>query len=214
MTIREIIELLREQGHEITARERADGGLRITSIDGTKYEGSKGNEVARTMTGSKLSEARVNQLNVIIKGSSKKKKLQLSEDMKSEIKRIQAMYRKRAKITGISGMPTRANLRYTLKHYGEEEAWRRLQQSERYVKGLAYDEQIDWVKTYLKSLVIDRPELLSKMEELINEIERKREYLPEQVIEGIMQYCYGWLEGALKFEDFISSSKNLLSQVK
>ena len=214
MTIREIIDLLRNQGHEITARERTDGGLRITSIDGVKYEGSRGNEVARNMTGARLSEARIKQLNVIIKGSSKKKKLQLSQEMKDEIKRIQAMYRKKTKLTGITGMPTRSNIRYTLKHYGEKEAWRRIQQSERYVKGLAYDDQIDWIKTYLKSLVIDRPKYLSKMEELINEIENKREILPEQIVEGILQYCYGWLEGAMNFDDFINASKTLLKQVK
>lgn len=207
MTIREIIELLREQGHEITARERADGGLRITSIDGTKYEGSKGNEVARTMTGSKLSEARVKQLNVIIKGSSKKKSTQLPEDLKKEIKRVQRIFRKNK----IKGMPTRKNIRYAYKHYGEQEAWRRLGQSERYAKGLAYDENIEWLMKHLE--MYKDSESSSYIDRILQKIKSKKSVLTEDALQGIYQQLYAWQEGAIDLKDFFQNVMNILASL-
>ena len=60
MTVRELINELIKQGHKVKFRERSASegkGVRITSIDGVHYTGSKGNEEARAILGVKLSEA-------------------------------------------------------------------------------------------------------------------------------------------------------------
>ena len=56
-TLRNLIQELIKEGHEIEYRERTDRGLVVTSIDGVKYKGKKGNQVVRSLTGASLSRA-------------------------------------------------------------------------------------------------------------------------------------------------------------
>lgn len=51
MTLREIVNQLRQGGSTVTFRKRKDGSIVIKSIDGTKYKGKLGNWTARLMTG-------------------------------------------------------------------------------------------------------------------------------------------------------------------
>lgn len=61
MRLIKVVEKLRAEGHTVTTKKRKDGGFKITSIDGVKFSGVKGNATARAMTGEKLSTQQLAQ---------------------------------------------------------------------------------------------------------------------------------------------------------
>lgn len=60
-TLREVVAYLKARGVDIEFKERPDGSLRITSIDGIKYAGSEGNNKAREAAGMEMSAAQKEQ---------------------------------------------------------------------------------------------------------------------------------------------------------
>ncbi len=70
MNLREIVKLLRDNGVSISYRKRNDGSIVIKTINGTKYSGKEGNEMARAMTGQQLSAAQYSQKIAAIKKSN------------------------------------------------------------------------------------------------------------------------------------------------
>ena len=143
MTLKEIVKVLESQGHSIKFVVRTDGSIRITHIDGSKrFSGSTGNAIARAMVGATLSEARTTQLAKIRTPKKKwghKKLDPLPDEVTKAIRRVQRLYRKAG---AKSGIPTRKHYRENLKRFGKEEADRLLRQSERYIMGLAYEENV------------------------------------------------------------------------
>lgn len=145
MKLKDIIKELQEQGFVVKFRERSASegkGVRITSINGVHYTGSKGNEEARAILGLKLSTAQTIHLAKITtpKGQfGHKKKEPIDENIKKQIRSLQRKFKKR----GIKeGMPTLRNYRYVKEKYGVEEANRLLEGAGRYVKGIAYIKNI------------------------------------------------------------------------
>lgn len=61
MKLIKVVEKLKAEGHQVTIKKRTDGGIKITSIDGVKFSGIKGNTTARAMTGEKLSTQQLAQ---------------------------------------------------------------------------------------------------------------------------------------------------------
>ena len=61
MKLIKVVEKLRAEGHTVTTKKRTDGGIKITSIDGVKFSGIKGNTTARAMSGEKLSTQQLAQ---------------------------------------------------------------------------------------------------------------------------------------------------------
>lgn len=61
VTLREVVDFLRAKGVNISFKERPDGSLRITSIDGIRYAGSEGNNKAREAAGMEMSAAQKEQ---------------------------------------------------------------------------------------------------------------------------------------------------------
>lgn len=137
MKLREIIQQLQSEGHQITFKNRIDTkgrlrGIRITSIDGTKYSASTGNIVARQMLNVDLSLKQSQQLETIIRRVKP-----LPEDIQKQIRRVQRLSRKRIK-AGEEKVPKlkTKNIRYTIQKYGEEEARKQIKDFERKVKKL------------------------------------------------------------------------------
>lgn len=62
MTNRDIVKKLRSEGHTVSYRARKDGSIRIKSIDGKKFKDSQGNNEARRMAKSELSDKVRHQL--------------------------------------------------------------------------------------------------------------------------------------------------------
>lgn len=157
MTVKEIVQQLRSEGHRVTTYQRMDvqgrkRGLVIRSIDNIHYTGSKGNEIGRVMVGAKLSEYQqeaMNRLNKVSKKTGKKfsnrpvsqRRLQkIDREITDRLKDIQKEYRKRGREYGL---PTLTKYRYHLKTHGKDVADKMLAQAERYAKGLVYKENVD-----------------------------------------------------------------------
>lgn len=151
--IRDIVEQLRSLGYDVKTYQRTDikgrkRGVVIRSINNVYYQGSKGNIIARQIVGASLSEYQTEQLERLNKPSqtvshlpvSKRRKEPLPEDVVKKLRKLQREYRKKGKEYGL---PTTAKYRWNLKNKGKEEADRLLEQASRYVKGLAYDENIE-----------------------------------------------------------------------
>ena len=141
MTAREMASELKKRGHKVKFTVRKDGSIRITEIDGVKYPASQGNAYARQILGVQLSGRRQAQLDKISlpKGKKRKKKgkaepSEEEKDLRKRTKRVQRIWRENKQEGTISWK----NVEWTLHHFGYREAKERLEQSERYAKGLAY----------------------------------------------------------------------------
>lgn len=146
MTLRSIVQKLREEGHRVSYRVREDGSIRVTSIDGRKFAAkySEGNAEARLIAGAPLSERRTRQLQRgrttraanLAKKAKAPKKAPLPTEIRKALRRAQRLIRKKGKSTGTI---TAENVRYNIETYGEEEALARLNATSRYYQGYAYE---------------------------------------------------------------------------
>lgn len=185
MKIKDVIKELESIGYNVSFYKRKDGGIRITRINGETFRGSSGNQKARNIVGTTLSEAQVRALGKLKtpkgKGSyNKRRKAPLDEETKKRIQKLQRVYRKSGKA---EGKPTIRNYRYIVKEKGKAEADRLLRQAERRILGLAYTENVDWILIKLKQIQNRFPS--KKLEQAIKEIENKRENFREKWIHEI-----------------------------
>lgn len=143
MKVKDIIKELQRQGYQVKFRQRSikEGqGIRITSINGSRFTGSQGNIYARSLLGTELSSVQRRHLESIRTpkkqfGSTKQTLIEVDEDTKRKIRNIQAKFRRRGLKEGV---PTLRNYRYVLRNYGKAEADRLLEGASRYSKGMAY----------------------------------------------------------------------------
>ena len=159
MKLIEIIRELQRQGNVINYYHRKDGGYIITSINGIKYRGATGNNVARSMLGTTLEESISSNKGLIRtlgknisykKGRAKKEKL--DEDVKKSLRRVQRKWRKNFKDKKGYGTITTRAVREHLKKYGKEATLEHLKQLENYSKGIAYDKNIEALASYIRDL--------------------------------------------------------------
>ena len=208
MTIRDIIQIMKDANMDVSFYVRKDGGIRITKINGKSFSGSKGNVEARKIVGATLSEARIRQLAKLKtpkgKGSyNKRRRQKLDEETKKEIRRLQRLYRKNKTK---SGAPTQRNYRYVMEHYGKKEADRLLKQSDYYARGVAYDENVDALIARLES---DMSKLsdksASKIRAIIDKLESMKGILREEVLGEILDTSgalYRWEKGEINVDEF------------
>lgn len=158
-TLKEIVADLRALGHNVEVYQRMDiqgrkRGLIIRRIDGISFQGSKGNEYARNLVGASLSQYQQEQMKRLNEpqgnsekalnklAPSKRKKEALDKETQARLRRIQRLYRKKG---AEYGLPTTAKYRWNVEHFGKAEAERLLSQAERYAKGLAYEDNIQYL---------------------------------------------------------------------
>ena len=65
MTTRQLVQQLQSQGYQVKYHIRKDGGVLISSINGAKFKGAKGNIYARQLLGVEISQRRSQQLSKI-----------------------------------------------------------------------------------------------------------------------------------------------------
>lgn len=159
MKLIEIIRELQRQGNVINYYHRKDGGYIITSINGIKYKGATGNNVARSMLGTTLEESISSNKGLIRtlgknisykKGRVRKEKL--DEDVKKSLHRVQRKWRKMFKDKKGYGTITTKTIREHLKKYGKEATLEHLKQLENYSKGIAYDKNVEALASYVRDL--------------------------------------------------------------
>lgn len=159
LTMIKVVAELQAQGHTIDYYVRNDGGILIRSIDGRKYTGASGNAVAREMAGATISEARVKQLKHITEKRVKARKrrkppVPFSKTIQTEFQRVRKIWNKRFKAKEGKPHPAgyfdKSRIQYSLEHYGEEEALRRISEAERYATGYAYTKNIEILAGFIR----------------------------------------------------------------
>lgn len=204
MTIKEIAELLAQQGHEVSFRKRADGGYIITRIDGVSFKGATGNIQARKITGAELSHARSFQLARIKPpknvAPTKRKLTALPDDLKKELKKVQRLWRK--KHADIGGTISVRGLRYQYEHYGYDIAKASLNKAFRYSQGYAYIENVQWLIERLRQ-DMNKADLQDStaLSDIINRIQEKMLSFKEEWISEIYQELYEYEKGSLSAND-------------
>lgn len=153
MTLRELVNELRAQGHQIEYYNRKDGSILIRSIDGVDYkDGAAGNKMARAMGQSlnlnaELSQARKTQLKII---KPKGKRTKLPKALEVKLKKVQKLYNKN-KIPISQGRITKKQIRQIVSEEGEKAAMKKLTQAQRYAEGYATNATIDAFLTAIES---------------------------------------------------------------
>ena len=158
MTLRNIVNALRSQGHRVRFVERKDGSIRVTRVDGQRFSArlSTGNKVARAMAGQTLSERRSRQLETQRKYHAAKRAHRVRTRalptvkiaMMKEIRKAQAKIRR----LGGKGTITTKNVRYIIEQYGEEEAYKRIRATVRYYQGYAYIDNVLFLTRRIEAL--------------------------------------------------------------
>ena len=165
-TLRNLIQELIKEGHEIEYRERTDRGIVVTSIDGVKYKGKRGNQVVRSLTGASLSRAQrvqLHDLSLIKKGKrevtrarakrimegetfslpkprGRKRVEPLPEEFQKELRKLQYLWRKNQ--VKAKGKPTTKKLRQLIEYAGKERSLEYLKRQQMYAKGYTYPEAV------------------------------------------------------------------------
>ena len=151
MTLRELVNELRKQGHQVEYYNRKDGSILIRSIDGVDYkDGASGNKVARAMgqalnLNAELSQARKTQLKII---KPKGKRTPLPKALEVKLKKVQKLYNKN-KVPISQGRITKKLIREIYQQEGAESARKKLTQAQRYAEGFATNATIDAFLTAL-----------------------------------------------------------------
>ena len=209
MTIKQLIDLLQEQGHKIEYSKRKDGGYIIRRIDGVHFTGKKGNEVARKMMGQELSIARKVQLLRIRtpKGKKHHKKTPLPDELKKELRKIQREWRK--KHPTIEGTVSTRGLRYQYETYGEEVAKATLDKAYRYSQGLAY---VDNVLHLIERIKLDLTKRDSAdMELIIDLIQERILSFKEEWISPIYSALYDWERAIIDGQECARIIRSIIS---
>ena len=155
MSVWEMIQALARQGHEVSFKKRSDGGYLITKIDGIRYVGATGNKIARSLLGTSLEEAlKANKglaktLTENIKIVQKKTRLEpIDEEIKKALRKTQRLWRKNNVATE-AGMITTKSVRNSIKVYGKKVTLEKLEQAQRYARGIAYTENVKHLRDYI-----------------------------------------------------------------
>lgn len=203
MTIKQSIKQLEASGYIVTYKQRYNKkgikkGILITSINGRRFTGSKGNVEARNLLGITISTKAQTQLTRI---QIAKRKPELSSEIRKQILKTQKAWRKGTH--GTQGKITTKRVRRNIELYGEEQTLKSLKQQERYSKGYAYEENIDHL--------IDRlTPYLPYTKEIIDLINSKRARFRDEWIADINEIFYQVDQGKLKIESAIQQVKTLI----
>ena len=151
MLLKDIVSELQLKGFEIEFRQRSDGGLLITKINGVSFKGSSGNTRARQIAGVQLSEAQIQQREFNVKKyikNFKKPKEKFDEDLKQKVKRVQRIWR----YNKVNGRITMRKAREHFKQEGRKGVEDYLNKMARYGQGFAYDDNVRWLSEYARNV--------------------------------------------------------------
>lgn len=205
MTIKDLAEMLTEQGYDIKLRKRADGGYLISRINGVSYKGASGNIKARTIVGADISHARKIQLARIRPpkkvAPAQRKLSKVPEELVKEMRKVQREWRKTHK--DIAGTISMKGLRYQYETYGEEMTRASLNKAYRYTQGYAYLENVEHL---LERIQLDLYKVAEYFEEaslnkIIAKIKQKSLSFREDWIHEIYDELYEFEKGFITAQE-------------
>lgn len=241
MTLRQIIEQLRKEGHHVeyvenkppkskkTGKRSTKGQIRITKIDNVKYAPNKslGNKRARELKGERLSEKQTKQITQAREKAFQKirSKNALPEDIERDIKRIQAKIRrsekKKAKELGKEVEKSKSTLRLKtksvrakLKQDGYEATKKSLRNIERYWEGYANDSSIQALKEMINQLIMHNKNASdkAKLQQCLNILNDIENRLGEYALEDLLIAIYDYQNGRIKANDLLKLFENKQKQ--
>ena len=179
--LRQVVKILNSQGHNIEYRNRTDGSIIVTSIDGRKTKIVEGNRTIRIMAGVPLSEKRKTQTtrNVAEKIIKPIKISTRTRDMLAQAKKALEKSNVKMKLTT-------DRLREHIKLYGEEWAYDHTKKLKRYFQGYAYEENVD----NLKNIFEDDFRESKLRDKIIERIEKNKKKFKERDLQEILEIEY------------------------
>lgn len=179
--LRQVVKILNSQGHNIEYRNRTDGSIIVTAIDGRKTKIVEGNRILRTMAGLPLSEKRKAQTsrNVAEKITKPIKISTRTRDMLAAAK-------KELEKSNVKMKLTTDRLREHIKLYGEKWAYDHTKKLKRYFQGYAYEENVD----NLKNIFEDDFRKSKLRDKIIERIEKNKKKFKERDLQEILEIEY------------------------
>ena len=179
--LRQVVKILNSQGHKIEFRNRTDGSIIVTAIDGRKTKIVEGNRILRNMAGLPLSEKRKAQTsrNVTEKIIKPIKISTRTRDMLSSAKKALEKSNVKMKLTT-------DRLREHIKLYGEQWAYDHTKKLKRYFQGYAYEENVD----NLKNIFEDDFRKSKLRDKIIERIEKNKKKFKERDLQEILEIEY------------------------
>ena len=179
--LRQIVKILNSQGHNIEYRNRTDGSIIVTAIDGRKTKIVEGNRILRNMAGVPLSEKRKAQTsrNVAEKIIKPIKISTRTRDMLTQAKKALEKSNVKMKLTT-------ERLREHIKLYGEQWAYDHTKKLKRYFQGYAYEENVD----NLKNIFEDDFRKSKLRDKIIERIEKNKKKFKERDLQEILEIEY------------------------
>lgn len=197
MTMKEIVNKLEKNGNKIKYRQRKDGGIIITSINGQKMGITEGNRLARSMVGKggKLSKKREKQLSYNVKRYIKLKPGQHKARGKPDadiVKLVRKVQRTGRKTKVDTGRVTMRKVRYHLKTEGREKTIEYLQRRMRYFQGYANENNINAIQERINRIGygIQSNLLKSKLQSISRILEFKSTNIKEEDVKKIIEILY------------------------
>ena len=212
MTLREVVSNLLGKGYKVTYRVRKDGGILITSIDGNKFSGAKGNIAARSMLGLTLSDRRKAQLTKITRERSvhpRKIPIYTPEDLEKYRKRVMRKWRK----AGLTGSISKRNLRRIIEDRGLKGAETYLIEMERHTENKAYYGAIEGLLARIQNdidVVGDEIEI-SYLQAAYKIIEDNKEQFKQDWLFQIFDTLYNYEQGITSASDFYNNVYRLIN---
>ena len=192
MKIAQMIKELEAMGFKVDARRRTDGGMIITKINDMSFSGASGNQYARQVLGVELSQAKIEQVHFNVEkyikvGKGHKAKGKLDETLVKQLKKVQQQWRRK----GVHARITKKKLRWHLKTGGRREAEQYLAKMSRYGSGYAYEENVQYLATYISNVALGCPKnYQDKVMQVSQYILEHMETFKESWISDIYSYWY------------------------
>lgn len=179
--LRQVVKILNSQGHNIEYRNRTDGSIIVTAIDGRKTKIVEGNRILRKMADLPLSEKRKAQTsrNVTEKIIKPIKISTRTRDMLASAKKALEKSNVKMKLTT-------DRLREHIKLYGEQWAYDHTKKLKRYFQGYAYEENVD----NLKNIFEDDFRKSKLRDKIIERIEKNKKKFKERDLQEILEIEY------------------------
>lgn len=216
INVRKMVVELKAKGYEVTYRERSDGGILITSIDGVKYKGAQGNKMARLLTGNVLSRRRTAQLSKITRERKVKPRripVETPADLERYRKRVMRKWRKAT----LTGSISKRNLRKVIEERGFEGAKKYLEEMERHTEGKAYSGQIEALLSRIDQDIVvmmnDSPEEVEELKKIRDLISNNQDRIKPEWIFKIFDWLYDYERNTIaKAQDLRIKIENLISE--
>lgn len=197
MTLEKVIELAREQGYQVEYVKRKDGGLRVTKLNGQKFQqnSSAGNKAVRAATGAKLSVKQGKALKI---NRSKTLNKLVGSKTKKRIERLN----KARKTAGLEAIPKKhvEAVKNRKGRGGVKQLIERGKRALRYKRGFAAAKNVVGFVSQLMDAA-DVPNANGETHdfgELIRLIQFNENYIAETSLQSGILIMYDWLEGKIE----------------